>query len=173
MMNRVILLTIILALFIGSACALTVQPTTIPVQKRADTPIPAQPNPTLPNPTQPNPTKPKPTQPKSSQTQSSSRDNWQDAEQYVDQVVTICGPVVGTTYASTSDGSPTFLNIGYDYPNPDRFTALIWGNYRENFPSSPESYYLGHNVCVVGKVELYRGVPEIEITGPDSITIED
>jgi len=51
--------------------------------------------------------------------------SWEDALRYVGQEVTIVGPVVGTRYASSSSGSPTFLNIGLQYPDPGRFQVVI------------------------------------------------
>jgi hypothetical protein len=74
--------------------------------------------------------------------------------------VPIRGPVAGTYYAVASNGSPTFLNLGVDYPNPRRTTIVIWRENRAAF-GAPERRYRGHTVCVRGRVDLYRGVPEI------------
>ena len=50
---------------------------------------------------------------------------WDQAIQNVGERATVQGPVVGTRYASGSNGQPTFLNVGKDYPDRDRFTVVI------------------------------------------------
>jgi len=96
---------------------------------------------------------------------------WYDAINYVGSAATVIGPVVSSLYASDVPGAPTFLNIGAGYPDASRFTALIWVEYRENFPAPPEDMYAGATVCVAGFIELYEGVAEILVTGPDQIWI--
>lgn len=97
--------------------------------------------------------------------------DWRQAAQYAGQEVTICGPVVGAHYASSSNGRPTFLNIGEDYPSPNRFTVLIWGHDRDNFSQKPEEIYANLTICVHGKVEIYEGVAEIEVESPGQISV--
>lgn len=97
---------------------------------------------------------------------------WDRASLYVGEFKTVCGPVISTRYASSSSGQPTFLNIGRAYPDPNRFTVVIWGRNRGNFPFKPEDYYSGKTICVTGLIEEYRGVPEIEISSPSQIEIE-
>jgi hypothetical protein len=96
--------------------------------------------------------------------------SWQTARKYMGRYATIKGPVAGSKYAASSNGSPTFLNIGVDYPNPRRVTVVIWGENRARF-GSPERRYRGHTLCVRGLVEAYGGVPEIEVTSPAQITV--
>jgi hypothetical protein len=96
---------------------------------------------------------------------------WSAARRYVGQYVAVTGRVVGATYASSSNGSPTFLDIGNPYPDPYRFTLVIWGEHRSAFPRAPESAYLMRRVRVIGTVTLYNGAPQIEIASPRSISI--
>ena len=49
---------------------------------------------------------------------------WSEAKYHIGSRLTVYGPVIGTYYASTSKGQPTFLNIGKDYPDPERFTVF-------------------------------------------------
>lgn len=95
--------------------------------------------------------------------------SWNQAEHHIGERVTVYGPVVDAHYASTSSGKPTFLNIGKTYPNPDRFTVVIWGSNRSYFPSPPESYYYGKMICVTGLVTEYKGGPQIEARTPSQI----
>ncbi len=97
--------------------------------------------------------------------------SWRDAERYEGDTVTIQGPVVGTYYAQGSGGQPTFINLGVDHPDPDRFTVLIWGEDRSAFPQPPEELYRDKTIRVTGLVELYEGGPQIIVESPDAIEV--
>ena len=96
--------------------------------------------------------------------------SWRSAPRMVGRVATIKGPVRSTKYASYSNGSPTFLDIGRGYPSPSRFTVVIWGSSRSNF-SSPENKYYGRTICVRGLVRSYDGHAEIHASSPSQIAI--
>jgi hypothetical protein len=96
---------------------------------------------------------------------------WQDAENYVGQRRNVRGPVKSAIFARQSNGRPTFLNVGRPFPNPERFTVVIWGEYRHRFPRPPESLYRGEYICVRGRIRLFEGVPETFATGPGAIAI--
>jgi len=138
-----------------------VPPTPTPIPP-TPTPTPIPPTPIPPTPT-PTPTPIPPTAPREETV------NWSEAVNYIGQRVTVCGPVVSTNYLDRSWGKPTFLNIGKPHPDPKRFTVVIWGKYRDNFPSSPEVYYRERTICVSGLVTEYKGVPEIEARSPSQI----
>jgi hypothetical protein len=95
--------------------------------------------------------------------------DWSKANRVVGRQATIKGRVAGTHYASSSNGSPTFVNLGVDYPN-QRFQIVIWGRDRERF-GTPERRYRGHTLCVRGSVHEYKGVPEIEASAPAQIVV--
>ena len=97
--------------------------------------------------------------------------SWRSAGNHVGERVTVAGPVRGTRYASDTNGSPTFINLGRDYPDDRRFTALIWGKNRYKFADDPEVEFDQETVCVTGTVLLYRGVPEIIVSKPRQIRI--
>jgi hypothetical protein len=86
---------------------------------------------------------------------------WEQAYENVGGRATIEGPIVSTSHASGSRGQPTFLNVGKPYPGPDRFTVVIWGDDRSNFPFAPEVEYDNKTICVTGLVETYKGSPQI------------
>jgi hypothetical protein len=94
---------------------------------------------------------------------------WNEASQHIGEDVTVQGPVASTNYAVASNGSPTFLNVGNAYPDPDRFVVVIWGEDRANFPVAPEAEYAGKTICLTGTVSDYQAVPEIEATDPGQI----
>ena len=96
--------------------------------------------------------------------------SWQTAKTVVGRYATVKGRVAGSKFASASNGSPTFLNLGVDYPSAKRFTVVIWMKNRDKF-GVPEARYKGHTICVHGYVDSYRGVPEIEATDPSQIFV--
>ncbi len=98
--------------------------------------------------------------------------DWSDAGSYIGEYITVCGPVVDSKYATSTGGSPTFINIGKAYPDPDRFTILIWGDDRDKFSNPPESYYYQESICVNGLVEEYKGGLEIVVSDPSQIAFQ-
>lgn len=91
---------------------------------------------------------------------------WDQAIGYVGQEVTVIGPVASATWATESRGQPTFINLGLPYPDPGRFTVLLWIDARWRFDAPPEEMFAGKTVCVTGVVELYRGGAEIVVEYP-------
>ncbi|MFC2043230.1 hypothetical protein ACFLUA_03670 [Chloroflexota bacterium] len=108
----------------------------------------------------------------SSKTSDTNQINWNEADGYIEEFVSVCGPVVSAYFATYTNGQPTFLNIGKEYPDPERFTALIWGRDLENFPFNPDEYYFDKTICIQGFVEEYKGTLEIEVTDPEQIKIK-
>ncbi len=77
---------------------------------------------------------------------------WYDARAHVGAVQRVCGPLMSGR--ETADG--TFLNVGRDYPSPDRFTFIFWDVYMEPIPP-------GTTVCGRGEIFLYEGVTQMEM----------
>ncbi len=92
-----------------------------------------------------------------------------DAERYIGKRVTVCGQVASANFAARSRGRPTFLNLDRPYPN-QIFTIVIWGDNRAKFGSSPEQFYRGRRICVMGTISSYRGQPQIVASDPSQIT---
>ena len=90
-----------------------------------------------------------------------------DAKNFVGRETTVCGVVAGTRYLDTSPSRPTFLN--FDKPHPNQtFTVVIFGDDRKKF-GEPEVTYRNKNICVTGKIEEYRGSPQIVAKEPKQI----
>jgi hypothetical protein len=94
---------------------------------------------------------------------------WDEVKNHTGEYGTVCGPVMGAYYARESKGEPTFLNLGAEYPDEQRVSVLIWGDYRYNFQVEPEKYYLEKWVCVYGFIYSYQGISTIEIYEPAQI----
>lgn len=97
--------------------------------------------------------------------------SWDQALNYVGQEITIIGPVMSTAWASESRGKPTFLNIGRAYPDPERFTVLLWIDARFRFDQPPEEIFADTTICVTGVVEIYEGGGEIIVDYPWQIVV--
>ena len=93
-----------------------------------------------------------------------------EARDHVGETATVCGAVASAHYAARTRGTPTFLNLDKPYPN-QMFTVLIWGTDRPKF-GAPEERYGNKAICASGKIEIYRGVPEIIARDPEQIKIQ-
>jgi hypothetical protein len=97
--------------------------------------------------------------------------DWSKAANYIGEYKTVCGPVIGSNYATSIDGAPTFLDIGKAYPDASRFTVIIWDKNRANFTVSPDTAYNGKTICVYGLIQSVEGTPEIEATKSGQIQV--
>ncbi len=97
--------------------------------------------------------------------------SWSEAKNYIGKTVKICGIVTSTHWASASKGKPSFLNMGKPYPDPARFTIIIWGSNRDKFAQPPETLYEGKTICVTGFITLYNGMTEVEVKSPAQISL--
>ena len=97
--------------------------------------------------------------------------SWQEAPDRVGESLSVRGGVVSGVYATDTDATPTYLNIGKDFPNDSRFVAVIFGDDRSNFSKPPEDTYEGKDVAVSGEVETFNGVAEIIVNHPNDITV--
>ena len=89
------------------------------------------------------------------------------SQDYVGKKVTVCGQVSNVFYYARGKGSPTFIDMGGNYPNQE-FDIVIWEENRKNFSYDIESLE-GSKICVTGKIKDYRGKPEIVVTNPTQI----
>ncbi len=94
----------------------------------------------------------------------------EEAAQHIGETATVCGAVVWAKNANTSRGGQgTFLNLDIPYPQ-HVFTVIIWEKDRAAF-GEPEKMLLHKLICVSGKIEAYKGKPEIVATTPMQIQV--
>ena len=93
------------------------------------------------------------------------------AAEHVGKTVTVCGPVAGASYFEHLRGAPTFIN--FDRRHPDQsFTVVIWGLNARSFERPPHRMYgAGKEICVTGRIETYKGKPQIVVRDPAQITV--
>jgi hypothetical protein len=86
---------------------------------------------------------------------------------HVGEAALVCGVIASTRYAHGTYGAPTYLNFDKPYPE-NEFTVIVWGRDRDNFPYKPEDIK-GHQACVYGRIDEYRGKPQIIAVRPEQI----
>ena len=93
-----------------------------------------------------------------------------DAAKHAGETATVCGIVAGAKYAAQIRGGLTFIDFGKPYPDAT-FTAMIFAADRPKF-GTPEQGLAGKQVCVTGKIEMFRGKPEIVLTDPKQFAVK-
>lgn len=79
--------------------------------------------------------------------------SWEHAIDNIGESHRVCGPLAGV--GSSQDD--VFLNIGHDYPDPSRFTIVVWdAGGIEPVPSAS-------TVCATGPIINYQGVAQIHV----------
>ena len=92
-----------------------------------------------------------------------------DAKAHIREHATVCGVVKSARWASNSNRRPTFLNLDEAYPR-QAFTVVIFEENRGKFTPAPEDQFKDKHICVTGKIEEFRGAPEIVVSAPAQIT---
>lgn len=98
-------------------------------------------------------------------------ERYYNAKKYVGSRHTIAGPVVNVYQAKSSNGQPTFINIGAKYPSSECFTFLIWAeDMNSDFREMLSDIKTGNAwLKVTGYVSMYEGRPQIT-TGNGSVS---
>ncbi len=68
-------------------------------------------------------------------------------------------PETASVVGTHDFGDAAVLNVGKDFPAPDRFTVYIPAEKRSGMPDDLDK---GKTISVTGKLKMYRNVPEIE-----------
>ena len=92
----------------------------------------------------------------------------EEAGQHIGDSVTVCGLVADMRYFENSKNQPTFLNIGESFPN-QKLTVVIWGSVKAGF-KEPVEILKGKQICITGRIILFKERPEIVIENPEQIT---
>ncbi len=89
---------------------------------------------------------------------------------HIGDSVTVCGKVSDIRYFENSAKQPTFLNIGDKYPD-QQLTLVIWGETRKLFTGKIEDMK-EKDICITGRIILYKEKPEIVIARPEEIVVQ-
>ena len=94
-----------------------------------------------------------------------------DAAKHEGDSVTICTKIFGARYFEDGKGAPTLLNAGAKYPDAP-LTVVIFGENRAAFANKPELFYVDKNVCVTGRITMFKGKPQIVLTKETDIIVK-
>ncbi len=94
----------------------------------------------------------------------------EDVAKHVGDSVTVCGKVADMRYFENSKNKPTLLNMGAKHPNA-LLTVVIWENTRALFTTKIEDLR-DKEVCITGRIILYKEKPEIVIDNPGQISVQ-
>ncbi|WP_085920423.1 DUF559 domain-containing protein [Halomonas sp. CSM-2] len=97
--------------------------------------------------------------------------HWSEVRNHMGETVTTQGLIKRITYKPDVNGSPTWIEVGASFPNPDRLTLLIWDNNRPEFASQLSQNIIGDDACVMGKVSEYRGDVQIQLKDADQLNV--
>lgn len=92
--------------------------------------------------------------------------------QHVGDSVTVCTKIFGGIFLDRSKDKPTLLNAGGFYPDAP-LTVMIRLEDREKFSGAPEAIYLNKEVCITGKIILFKEKPEIIVYGEKQIVVKE
>ena len=92
----------------------------------------------------------------------------EDAAKHVGDSVKICTKIFGARYFENSKNAPTLLNAGAKFPDAP-LTIVIYGENRAAFKNKPEEYYPEKEICVTGKIVLYKEKPQIVVTSEEQL----
>jgi hypothetical protein len=95
----------------------------------------------------------------------------EELSQHIGDSVTVCKKIYGGIFLEKSKGTPTFLNAGGSYPDAP-LTIVIWPAAREQFATAPEVFYKNKEVCISGKVILYKDKPEIVVYNEKQLVVK-
>jgi hypothetical protein len=94
----------------------------------------------------------------------------EDAANHVGDSIKICGKIFGGRFFETSNNSPTLLNMGAAYP-ASPLTVMIPGDVRSKMGYAPEVELKEKNVCVRGKIVLFKDKPQIIIFNASQLEV--
>ena len=94
----------------------------------------------------------------------------EDISKHVGDSVKVCTTIYGGIFLERAKNTPTFLNAGGSYPNAP-LTVVIWAAARATFTEKPEVFYKDKNVCIYGKVELYKEKPQLVVYGEGQLIV--
>jgi hypothetical protein len=92
----------------------------------------------------------------------------EQAAAHVGDSVKLCGKVAGIRFMENSKDQPTLINLGAPYPN-QLLTVVIWPDLRKQFDKTPEELFKDKEICITGKIGLFRDKPQIVIRSKEQL----
>ena len=92
----------------------------------------------------------------------------EDVGKHLGDSVTVCGKVSGGRFLETAKNTPTFINLGQAFPNHS-LTIVIWSDVRKQFETASEVLFKDKEICVTGRIELFRERPQIVLRRKENV----
>jgi hypothetical protein len=102
-----------------------------------------------------------PPQPSLGGAQPDAEISWSEARDLVGTDQRVCGPLAGTGRSQDD----YFLNLGRDYPDPERFTIVLWD------VGGVEPIPEGATLCASGLITSYEGVAQLELRSASAVEV--
>lgn len=90
---------------------------------------------------------------------------------YVGKTITVCSKVQ-STFVAKGEKKTTYLSFGQAFPNAT-FTAVIFEGDLANFKYTPSEYLKDKQVCLTGKITIYKDKPQMIISSEGQIKLEE
>jgi len=97
--------------------------------------------------------------------------NIDSLSQHVGDSVTVCTKIYGGIFLDRNKDSLTLLNAGGKYPDAP-LTILIRINARHQVKDPPEIFFKDKEVCITGKIILFKEKPEIVVYDEKQIVVK-
>lgn len=92
------------------------------------------------------------------------------AKFYEGKTITVCSQVMDT-YVSKHEDATTFINFGNPYPH-STFSVVIFEKDLTNFKYTPSEYLKGKNICITGKITIYKDKPQMIVESEEAIKVQ-
>ncbi len=93
----------------------------------------------------------------------------EEASKHVGDSVKVCGQVSGVKFFKAT--SLKLINMGGAFPH-QLLTAVIHKDARATFEKTPEELFENKNICVTGKIEMFKGKPQIVIGKKEQVSVQ-
>jgi hypothetical protein len=96
--------------------------------------------------------------------------NLQDVSKHIGDSVQVEGKVFGVKTFSDNSAAPVLLNLGADFPQ-QLLTIAVFPTYKTESQNMPTEKDKGALATVSGKIELYRGRPQIVVRSAGQLSM--
>lgn len=96
----------------------------------------------------------------------------EDVSRHIGDSITVCGKISGGRFLEQAKGTPTFINLGQAFPDHS-LTIVIWSDVRKQFETAPETLFKDKEVCVTGRIELFRERPQIVLRRKEDLKVKN
>jgi len=96
----------------------------------------------------------------------------EEAKDHIGDSVKLEGIIYGARVFEDDDKKPTLslISLGAEYPN-QLLTIAVQPSYKTNGAEFPDNRFKGSKAVVTGKLELYKGKPQIVVRSFDQLHI--